>query len=52
MIVTSRGVQQQDAVCTQILTFKPVQVTFTPSRIGTYLITAPESGVSTAIEIR
>ena len=52
VIVTSRGVEQQEGVCTQILTFKPVQVTFTPARTGTYMITAPEGDVSTAIEIR
>lgn len=52
VIVTSRGVEQQEGVCTQILTFKPVQVTFTPARTGTYIITAPEGDVSTAIEIR
>jgi hypothetical protein len=52
VIVSSRGVEQQEGICTQILTFMPVQVSFTPRRSGTYTITAPEGGVSTAIEIR
>ncbi|MFN3431081.1 MAG: hypothetical protein ACK46X_14145 [Candidatus Sericytochromatia bacterium] len=52
VVVTSRGVEQLEGICTQILTFKPVEVTFTPARSGTYTIIAPEGDVSTAIEIR
>jgi hypothetical protein len=48
----SRGVEQQEGICTQILVFKPVDVTFTPGRVGTYVLVGPDSQATSAIDVR